>query len=80
MKFTPTARLEVDLTQPVEEIKECILALMNTRPGQQIQILKEIDIFIGETLVALEKAAEQQKSGTTESAAEPNTKEDTLKS
>jgi len=54
-KITPMMEILADLTKPVEEIKEIILAVANSRPGEQQEILVQIDIWLGEVLSNIEK-------------------------
>ena len=40
----------VDVDQPIEEIKECIIAISIMHGSQQMEILKEVEMWLGETI------------------------------
>lgn|GEM_PF-3243997 len=40
----------VDVDQPIEEIKECIIAISIMHGAKQLKILKEVEIWLGETI------------------------------
>lgn len=55
--------LLVDVDNPVEEIKDCVIAISIMHPSNQLEILKQVEIWIGETIEAAEsklKVSEEQ--------------------
>lgn len=53
-KYFPKAEIEIDLTRPVEELQQVIL-LVTYGPGQH-DLLKQMDLWLGETLSKIEDA------------------------
>lgn len=53
----------VDIDNPVEEIKECIIGISVFHGSQHLTILKEIELWIGKTI----EGAESVKQKATES-------------
>lgn len=48
--------VSIDLSQPVQELADIISIVINTHPGQQLNILRAIDQCVGDAMAALEKA------------------------
>jgi hypothetical protein len=42
--------ITVDIDKPIDEIKECIISISIFHGAQQIEILKEIEIWLGKTI------------------------------
>ncbi|OMF37423.1 hypothetical protein BK133_05045 [Paenibacillus sp. FSL H8-0548] len=42
--------LVVDIDNPVEEIKECVVAISMFHGPQQLDVLKEIELWLGKTI------------------------------
>lgn len=40
----------VDVDAPIEEIKECIIAISIMHGTKQLEILKEVEMWLGETI------------------------------
>lgn len=60
-------KLEIlaNVDNPVEEIKECVIAISIMHGPGQLEILKQIEMWLGETITAAEKTiktAEEAKS------------------
>ncbi|MBO2942822.1 hypothetical protein JJQ72_02330 [Paenibacillus sp. F411] len=49
--------VSLDLNQPVREIADVISLIINSHPGQQLAILKQVDEEIGAALAKLEREA-----------------------
>ncbi|MCR8656922.1 hypothetical protein [Paenibacillus endoradicis] len=45
-------KLEIlaDVDQPIEEIKDCIIAISIMHGAKQLEILKEVEMWLGETI------------------------------
>lgn len=45
-------KLEIlaDVDSPIEEIKECIIAISIMHGSKQLEILKEVEMWLGETI------------------------------
>ncbi|HIW31466.1 MAG TPA: hypothetical protein IAA29_01660 [Candidatus Paenibacillus intestinavium] len=56
----------VDVDQPIEEIKECIIAISIMHGSQQIEILKEVEIWLGETIEQATPKVTKQKDDSNE--------------
>jgi hypothetical protein len=50
--------LLVDLDNPIEEIKGCILAIVTAHPNKQLEILNQLDMWMGETVSSIEQAVQ----------------------
>lgn len=48
--------VSIDLSRPVEEIVDIISLITNVHAGQQYELLKQVDLKVGEALAAMEKA------------------------
>jgi hypothetical protein len=63
--LTPKYELLVDLSKPVDETLGCIMVIANSQPGKQLEILREVELRLGEQIQAIEteltKAAAVQK-------------------
>jgi hypothetical protein len=63
--LTPKYELLVDLSKPVDETLGCIMVIANSQPGKQLEILREVELKLGEQIQAIEieltKAAADQK-------------------
>lgn len=59
MARVTTVNVSIDLSQPVPELVDIISLVINSHPGQQIEILKQLDQHIGEAIATQE--LEQQK-------------------
>ncbi|MHA7963510.1 hypothetical protein ACX93W_05135 [Paenibacillus sp. CAU 1782] len=60
-------KLEIlaNVDNPVEEIKECVIAISIMHGVGQLEILKQVEMWLGETITAAEKgtkAAEEARS------------------
>lgn len=53
-KVTPKYELLVDLSNPVEEILGCAIAISNSQPGKQLEILQQVELRLGEQIQAIE--------------------------
>jgi hypothetical protein len=53
-KYIPKAEIEIDLTRPVEELHQVIL--LATYGPEQYELLKQLDLMLGETLSRIEEA------------------------
>jgi hypothetical protein len=42
--------ISVNIDQPIEEIKECIIAISIFHGPQQLDILREIELWLGKTI------------------------------
>ncbi len=51
-------KLEIlaNVDNPVEEIKECVIAISIMHGPGQLEILKQVEMWLGETITAAEKA------------------------
>jgi hypothetical protein len=47
--------IAVDIDNPVEEIKECIIAISIFNGPQQLDVLKKVEIWLGETIIEAER-------------------------
>ncbi|MGG1637236.1 hypothetical protein [Paenibacillus sp. NRS-1760] len=54
--------LVVDVDNPVEEIKECIIAISMFHGSQQVNILREIEMWLGKTIEGAESKKQNQES------------------
>lgn len=52
--ITPKYEILVDLSKPVDEILGCTLAIANSQPGKQLDILREVELKLGEHIQAIE--------------------------
>jgi hypothetical protein len=61
---TPKYEMLIDLSKPVDEAIGCVLAIANSQPGKQLEILREVELRLGEQILAIEngisKAAADQ--------------------
>ncbi|MCU6797988.1 hypothetical protein OB236_38275 [Paenibacillus sp. WQ 127069] len=53
-QYTPKADIVIDLTRPVEELQQVIL--LATYGPEQHELLKQLDLWLGETLSKIEEA------------------------
>lgn len=67
-KFTPKLEALIDLDQPVEEIKQTILQIVNSFPGKQKELLEEVDTWLGEVLANIDKGQQEIAEVQSESA------------
>ncbi|MCY9599723.1 hypothetical protein M5X16_28660 [Paenibacillus chitinolyticus] len=53
----------VDLSDPVEEIKSCIVAIVNQHPAKQKEIMLQVDTWVGEALaqMSLHESGEEKE-------------------
>jgi hypothetical protein len=58
LKAIPKLEMLADLSQPVPEIKEAIMHIVNSHPGKQLELLQELDLWLGETITNIEKQIE----------------------
>jgi hypothetical protein len=62
---TPKYELLIDLSKPVDEALGCIIVIANSQPGKQLEILREVELRLGEQIQAMEngisKAVTNQK-------------------
>jgi hypothetical protein len=58
-KYAPKAEIEIDLTRPVEELQQIIL--LATYGPEQHEMLKQMDLWLGETLIKIEEAKNAEK-------------------
>jgi hypothetical protein len=68
-------KLEIlaNVDNPVEEIKECVIAISIMHGPGQLEILKQVEMWLGETITSAEKdikAAEEAKQKETQSTEE----------
>ena len=63
-KVMPKLEILVDLTNPVAEIKESIMAIVNSHPGRQFELLQELDLWLCETIASVEQQIEASKEVT----------------
>ncbi|WP_274362766.1 hypothetical protein [Paenibacillus thermotolerans] len=54
MQFIPFAKVELDLTKPLEETKQLILTLSLSQPNQY-EFFKQLDLWMGETITKIEE-------------------------
>lgn len=66
-KVTRKLEILVDLDQPVEEIKVCILQIVNNNPNIIKELLEEVDTWLGEMLAGIEKGQQKIAGEKTES-------------
>jgi hypothetical protein len=67
MQFLPTAEIKIDMTKPLDEVKQVILAVSLGQPDQ-FQFFKDLDLWMGETIAKIE---EGQKKVATENKDSP---------
>jgi hypothetical protein len=65
--ITPKYELLIDLSNPVNELLECIIIIANTQPGKQLEILQQVELKLGEQIQAIEN---QLKAAQTETIKE----------
>jgi hypothetical protein len=58
-----TSKLEilVDLSKPVEEIQVCIMVIANSNQGKQLEILQQVDLWLGEHIGKIEQELKKQQ-------------------
>jgi len=54
--------ITVDPTQPVIEIVACIAAISNMHPTQQLEILRDVDLKLGEIIAQIENQVNEQQA------------------
>jgi hypothetical protein len=67
MQFIPTADIKIDMTKPLDEVKQIILTISVSQPDQ-FHFFKELDLWMGETIAKIE---EGQKKVATENKDSP---------
>jgi hypothetical protein len=60
-KVTPKIELLIDLSNPVEETKGCIAAIVNAHLGKELEILNQVDLWLGQEITNLEKKLATKK-------------------
>lgn len=65
-EIIPMLRINLDSTRLVEELKSIIVAVANTNPGKQVEIFKQIEMWLGETIVNIEKQHQPKQEPTKE--------------
>jgi hypothetical protein len=68
MQFVPTADIKIDMTRPLDEVKQIILTISLSQPDQ-FQFFKELDLWMGETIAKIEDG---QKKVDAENKDSPN--------
>jgi hypothetical protein len=68
MQFLPTADIKIDMTKPLDEVKQIILTVSLGQPDQ-FQFFKELDLWMGETIAKIEDG---QKKVLAENKDSPN--------
>lgn len=53
--------LQIDLSQPVEEIAAVVNIMLDAHPGQQLEILEAVDHAIGEALAKIQTSDKSKK-------------------
>lgn len=61
---TPKMEILVDLSKPVEEIQTCIAIIVNAHPGKQLDILHQVDLWLGEQIIKVEEGTKQTPTET----------------
>ncbi|MDF2652497.1 MAG: hypothetical protein K0Q73_8302 [Paenibacillus sp.] len=61
-KVTPKLEIVIDLERPYEEILACIAEIIKPHQGKQLEILQKVDLWLGETISAVESEIANQKS------------------
>ncbi len=46
--------IEVNLSHPYEEITQCVAIIANAHPGKEKEIMKRVQIWVGEQIKQLE--------------------------
>jgi hypothetical protein len=67
-KITPMLEALLDSTKPVEELKALIVTMANGHPGKQLDIFKQLEMWLGETITNIEKQQAPEPKGAGESA------------
>ncbi|WP_135552133.1 hypothetical protein [Paenibacillus cymbidii] len=52
---TPKMEFLVDLSKPATEAEEVILAIVNSHPGKELAILREIDLWMAGVISRIEE-------------------------
>lgn len=52
--------ITIDVDNPIEEIKECIIAVSMFQGAQQLDVLKEIELWLGKTIEDAESKKQNQ--------------------
>jgi hypothetical protein len=52
--------ISVDIDKPVEEIKECIIAISIFHGPKQLEVLKQVEMWLRETIVEAERLNKEQ--------------------
>ncbi|KIL35182.1 hypothetical protein SD71_16295 [Cohnella kolymensis] len=60
--------ISVNIDQPIEEIKECIIAISIFHGPQQLDILREVELWLGKTI---SDAENKQKEANKQSIGDP---------
>ncbi|MGW8442052.1 hypothetical protein ACWGXJ_13935 [Paenibacillus sp. S33] len=60
-KIKSTLDIQLDLTRPIEELTEVISAVIASQPARRKEILKGLDIAIGDALAEIQAQEDQKK-------------------
>lgn len=54
--------ITIDVDNPIEEIKECIITVSMFQGAQQLNVLKEVELWLGKTIEDAESKKQNQES------------------
>ncbi|MBE0340899.1 hypothetical protein E4V51_06360 [Paenibacillus sp. 28ISP30-2] len=60
-KIKSTLDIQLDLTRPIEELTEVISAVIASQPARRKEILKGLDIAIGDALADIQTQEEKEQ-------------------
>ncbi|MDQ0496383.1 hypothetical protein [Paenibacillus brasilensis] len=60
-KIKPTLDIQLDLTRPVEDLTEVISAVIASQPARRKEILKGLDIAVGNALAEIQSQEEKNQ-------------------
>ncbi|MNW33498.1 hypothetical protein D3C74_104610 [compost metagenome] len=60
-KIKSALDIQMDLTRPVEELTEVISAVIATQPARRKEIIKGLDIAIGDALAEIQAQEEKEQ-------------------
>ncbi|MMZ54913.1 hypothetical protein D1872_167460 [compost metagenome] len=60
-KIKSTLDIQLDLTRPIEELTEVISAVIASQPARRKEILKGLDIAIGDALAEIHAQEEKEQ-------------------
>ncbi|ODA09254.1 hypothetical protein [Paenibacillus polymyxa] len=60
-KIKSTLDIQLDLTRPIEELTEVISAVIASQPARRKEILKGLDIAIGDALAEIQAQEEKEQ-------------------